>query len=223
VFEEVLDHMERMLNLGADAGLGRLYLGDEIAQGGTRQCFDLAGSLGDVPLHGRLGTFRSLFNPLVARIAEGRLFIAVQQGLGLRNIADMTGRPKHRMHQAGMDIDAKGRLHAKVPLVAFLALVHLRVALARLVLRRGRGGNQGRIDERAFSQHQSPGRKMVGNRIEDRLGQLMTFQKMTEVQQGRRIRRALPRQVDTDKGTNCLTVVNRVLNPFVRQPETLLP
>ena len=45
---------------------------------------------------------------------------------------------------------------------------------------------------------------------------------MREVQQGRRIRRALARQVDTNKGTNCLTVVNRVLYPFVRQPETLL-
>lgn len=39
--------------------------------------------------------------------------------------------------------------HAEVPLVTFLALMHLRITLAVLVLGRGRSCDQGRIDDRA--------------------------------------------------------------------------
>jgi hypothetical protein len=46
-------------------------------------------------------------------------------------------------------------LHAEVPLLALLALVHVRIALAVLVLRRRRRRYQRGIDNRAFPQQQA--------------------------------------------------------------------
>jgi hypothetical protein len=48
-------------------------------------------------------------------------------------------------------IDTNMRLHAKVPLVAFLALMHVRIAVAGLVFGGWRGGDQGGIDDGAFA------------------------------------------------------------------------
>ena len=88
-----------------------------------------------------------------------------------------------------MGINANVGLHAEVPLIALFTLVHLRVALAFFVLRRRRGRDQCGIDNCTFSQQESFGRKMVRNGVEYRLGQLVLFQQVTEVQQGCRIRR----------------------------------
>jgi hypothetical protein len=42
------------------------------------------------------------------------------------------------------------RLHPEIPLIAFLGLVHLRVTRFALVLGRGRGGDDGGINDRAL-------------------------------------------------------------------------
>jgi hypothetical protein len=42
------------------------------------------------------------------------------------------------------------RLHPEIPLIAFLGLVHLRVTRFALVLGRGRGGNDRRINDCAL-------------------------------------------------------------------------
>jgi hypothetical protein len=54
------------------------------------------------------------------------------------------------------------RLHPEVPLIALPGLVHLRVARLLLVLRRGRRGNDGGVNDRplphqqtAFLQHRA--------------------------------------------------------------------
>ena len=56
------------------------------------------------------------------------------------------GRDAGAMDQASLAAGADVQLHADVPLVALLGLVHLRVAALLLVLGRGRRGNQGGID-----------------------------------------------------------------------------
>ena len=53
------------------------------------------------------------------------------------------------MNQLGLAINTNMALHAKVPFVAFLRLVHLRVALALFVFGRGWRINDSRIHNRA--------------------------------------------------------------------------
>ena len=51
--------------------------------------------------------------------------------------------PRHArgVHKPAAGIDAYVRLHAEVPLIALLRGMHLRIALARLVLGGGGGGD----------------------------------------------------------------------------------
>jgi hypothetical protein len=56
------------------------------------------------------------------------------------------------MHQTALIVHAYVRLHAKVPLIAFASLAHLRITLAIPVLAGGWGCNQAGIDGRTFTQ-----------------------------------------------------------------------
>lgn len=59
------------------------------------------------------------------------------------------------MHQAQLSNNTNVRLHAAVSLIAFLSLVHLRVALTVLVLDRTRRVDQRGIDDGALVQRQA--------------------------------------------------------------------
>ena len=112
--------------------------------------------------------------------------------------------------------------HVKVPLLALLALVHFRVALAGLVPGRRRRGDQGRIHNGAFTQQQAFGGAVMGNRVENRFAQLMLFEQVTEFKQGRGIRGRFSGKIDIDKMTNGLAVVDGILDALIRQPKALL-
>ena len=81
---------------------------------------------------GRLAT------PCVSSIPEGISFFAVQQAVGFDHIIDVAGRGAHRVYQSRFSVHADVGLHSEMPLVARLALVHLRVAPAAGVLGRTR-------------------------------------------------------------------------------------
>ena len=55
--------------------------------------------------------------------------------------------------------------HTEVPLIAFFGLKHLRIALTVSVLDRGRGGNQGGIDDNAFLEQQTTTGQMLVDRF----------------------------------------------------------
>jgi len=114
------------------------------------------------------------------------------------------------------------RLHPEMPLVALLGLVHLRVAGFALVLGRGRGGNDGRIDDRALAHQQTAFLQHRPDLIEQYFGQFVLLQPMAEVQHRRRLRNRRYRQVDAGKAPQGLAVVQRVLQSFVGQPVPLL-
>ena len=89
-------------------------------------------------------------------------------------------RGGHRVNQLSAAIDAYVGFHAKVPLVALLHLMHLRVTLAIFVL-----GRTGRIDDRGI--HDGAGVdgkavvfKVFGNQCKQLIAQVVRLQKMTE-------------------------------------------
>ena len=63
----------------------------------------------------------------------------------VRHVALVGRRGVHAVHEARFGIHADVGLHAKVPLVALLGLVHLGVARLVLVLGRRRRGNDGGV------------------------------------------------------------------------------
>ena len=146
----------------------------------------------------------------------------LQQGMGLRHIMGMGGCRDERMNQARFSIHTYRRLHAEVPLVSLLGLMHLWIALTLLILGRGRRGDDRRIHHRAFSEQQAvDGQRLVDSRKEA-LGQLMLLRQATKLEQGRGIGGSFTREVNADKSPDGLTVVKGVFGAFVGETEALL-
>ena len=135
VSEEILDDVKRVFDLGANAGFD---LRDPFAPPPAlriRQCTALARTQGDMPRDRALPVFFPLLDTLITRVTEGSMLGTVQKCMRLGDVLHMGSRGNHRVGQSGFGIDTDVRLHAKVPLVAFLRLVHLGVALPVPILR----------------------------------------------------------------------------------------
>ena len=166
--------------------------------------------------------FRSFGRALVAGVTEGFLLIPMQQCLRLRDVVDVGRGADHGIYKSRLGIDADVRLHAEMPLVTFLGLMHLGISLSFPILGPRWSGNDRGVDDGAFAQHQAFLGKVCFDRREDALGQFVLFQKMLELEKRRCIRCAFPAQVDADKVADRVTVVQGVLDPFVGQSERLL-
>ena len=78
VLEQVLHDMKRMLNLGANAGLGMFKPLQQTTQGRCRQCLAFTWPHRHMPRHRALKTFLTLLNALLASLSEGIGFIAMK-------------------------------------------------------------------------------------------------------------------------------------------------
>ena len=74
----------------------------------------------------------------------------MQQLVDLVDIGHVGRRSYQAVHQYRRCVDANVALHPEVPLIAFLGLMHLRIALIFSVLHPGRRGNQSGIQDSAF-------------------------------------------------------------------------
>lgn len=175
-----------------------------------------------MPGHVRVLILLPLLNALVARIAKGSRLVTVQQGVRLSDAADMGGGSHDCVRESGICVNANVRLHAEVPLITLPGLVHFGVAPAILILRRGRRGNDGRIDYGAFSEQQALLSKVGVDGGKDALGQSVGFEQAAEPEQGGGIRGGFPVQINANEGSNGLAVVDCIFDPLVRQSEALL-
>jgi len=127
----------------------------------------------------------------VAAIRVHDLFLAVKQLLDLFDIRFVRGGCRHGVHEPRVHIRTDMRLHPEVPLVAFFRLVHLRIALARCVLRRARRRDDRRVHDAAALQHQSLAGEVGVDAAKDLRGDVVFFQQVPEVQDRRLIGRGL--------------------------------
>ena len=220
--ELALDDAERMLDLGADAGLDAFDLfGQRIQRICLVQQLSQTWAHGHMPLHIVLG-IRSLVRTLVAGVAKDICLLPVQQTVGLDHIVDMSGRAAHGVNQAGIGIDANVRLHAEEPLLALLALVHLRISLTAGVLGRARRRDQRGINHRAAAQHQTLGAQQEIHGRQNPLGQLVLLQHMTETQDGALVGQSVIPATQAGEVTEQRHVVQRFFHRRVAQREPLL-
>ena len=204
--------MERVLDLGADAGLGLFDRQPQrfqrtvihLLDGGTLGC-DAAPGIRIVLL------FVQVFpHAGVAGITVYTLVIVTYEMPSHRDIGHVGRGGDNTMDQTGDGIDADMGLHPEEPLIALLGVLHLRVALLGLVLGGGCYRHDGGVDDRALAHEQALLGQTGVDVLEDPLGQGMFLQQMTEVQQRGRVRHALDGQIDTDEVAHRLTVVDGV-------------
>lgn len=86
------------------------------------------------------------------------------------------------MHHARYSIDPDVRLHAKVPLVAFLGLMHLRVAFAGAIFGGAGRSNQGGIHHGAGLEHHALAAELLVDDLQDLRAQFVLIEQMPEEQ-----------------------------------------
>jgi hypothetical protein len=220
--ELALDHPERVFDLGADAGLDLLdLLGDRLAGVAHVQYLAFARAHRHVPVHAGPG-IGPLVSALVTRVAERIGFLAVQQRVGLDHVAHAAGRASHGVHQSGLRIHADVGLHAEVPLLALLALLHLRVALAAGVLGRTRCRDQRGVHHRARAQHQTLVAQDVVDCDEDLGREFVRLQQVAKAQDRALVGQARGPVVQAGELAVHRHLVQRFFHRRVTQPEPLL-
>ena len=127
---------------------------------------------------------------LIGAVAPNLRLIAVKQITYHLAVMDIG-----RGHLDGVDnpllaVDADMTLHAKIPLIALLGLVHLGITFALLVLGRGRGRDQGGVHDRARSDLEAIGLQMIFDRPQHHLAQPLFLDQMTELADRRLVRRS---------------------------------
>ena len=172
----------------------------------------------------RLG--RSLGNQFllagIGRVAIHPPLVAVQE-IGDAVLVMFVGwRGDHRVDQLVLAVHTDVRLHAKVPLVALLRLVHLRVARLVTVLGRGRRGDDGGIDDGAGRDLQPLGLQMPANFLEQALAQFVALQQVAKLAGGGLVRSAFPSQIDAHKFAHGQGIVESFFNRRVGEVEPVL-
>lgn len=141
---------------------------------------------------------------------------AMEQRMGLRHVSDVASRTNDGVHKTRRSIYPDVGLHAKVPVITFLRLMHFRIACLVTVLRRWWRSNQRGVNDCAFAHQQAFGGKMGIDRVEYLACQVVGFQQSAKFQQRRRIRRRFTVQIDSDKTADGLAVVDRIFNTFTK-------
>lgn len=119
--KQVLNDMERMLDLRPDARLGLFVLLEQSAQSIRTQHLALAGAHGHVPVGLRVLVLFTLLDALVARVTERIGLITVEQRMGLGHVRDI-GRSAHeRMDQSRFEINADVAFMPKCHSLPFFA------------------------------------------------------------------------------------------------------
>ena len=154
--ELLLDYPERMFDLRSNPRFDSFDLVDhDVNRVVALERSTFSWTHGHMPCHSRwrVGSF---IRALVTGVCKDVYFLALQQRISFDHIMRVRSRSSHRMHEPRCSIRADMRFHAKMPLIAFLGLMHLWIALATRILRRRRCGNQRGIHHGTRAQHQPP-------------------------------------------------------------------
>jgi hypothetical protein len=169
-----------VFDLRAHAGLAVLALLGRYFDAPLGHLRDFARPRRDAPL--QVLALNMRLRTLVAGVTPHLLLLAVQQLRNLLDIGLVGRRGGARVHQATRGINRDVRLHAEVPLVALLGLVHLGVALALLVFGPAGHDDDGRIVGAALAKRKALALEVLVDRLEDVLGQVIGFEQVAKAE-----------------------------------------
>ena len=122
-----------MLDLSSDSGFKRLKLIGDAIFGRVSQCASFTRPHGNMP--SRLG-LSSPLGPTVASIRKDGVLFPGEKFFDRRKVVHIGACRLKAVHKPRLRIDPDMGLHPKVPVVALLGLMHLRVSGPGGVLRR---------------------------------------------------------------------------------------
>lgn len=212
-----LHNPKDMLDLRSDFRLGTVAQSVVIRQRFMPAAFRLSKILG-----AGCATLNRFTLACIGRVAPDACLITVQQIPKYLRIVNIGGRRRHRMDDFGFAVDANVRLHSKVPLVAFLGLVHLRVSRFLFVLGRIRCIDNAGIHNGAIGNFHPLILKIFPDRAKQLIAQFMPLQQVAKIENGRFIRNRLAPEIDADKSAHGPGFIQRLFSTGVRQIEPVL-
>ena len=217
--ELAFDNPERVLHLCPNTGLELFCLFAQRAPRRVLVRLAFARSHRNVPIHAF--RFRPLAGAKVAGIGKHHFFLSVQQAVSLSHVVDVGRCADDGVHQARLCVDTNVRLHAEVPLVAFLGLVHLRVTLTGAVLGGAGCRNQSGVHHRIGLEQQALGGQLGVDHLQDLWAQLVRFEQMTKSQDADAVGNSLD-AADACEVTVEAGLEQSLFSPQVRQTKPLL-
>jgi hypothetical protein len=163
-----LDHSERMLDLGPNAGLAVFLLLGLRSGPALGQLGDVARLGCDVPL--QVVAVYPAWRSSIARVGPDLFLLAMQQVGHLRDVRFIGCSGGDGVHQAAIGVRPDERLHPEEPLVALLGLVHLGISCALGVLGVAGRGNDGRVHNAATLEQQTFARQQRIDHLQIVLG-----------------------------------------------------
>ena len=145
-------------------------------------------------------------------ITQGKRRQDLSRVLGQSFVSHFGWRRCERMDQARVHMEANLSLHAKVPGVNFLRLLHLRIPLAALVPGRARCAHNRGVHNRYMAHQQAPLSEHSIDLGKQAYCKLVTLQQMTEVQNGRLVRQTASVKRQQSKLTHRLNVIQRLFH-----------
>jgi hypothetical protein len=220
-----LVHTKRVLNLDTDAGLEFLQLFFEyIDPFSFVHSLAVALYYGNVPVH--IWTLREdyvgLSNAPITRLSKDNLFLPMKQGVCMSNVMGIGCCGRDRVHQTRLGINANMCLHAKIPLVGLLGLLHLGVAFTRAVFGLAGRTYQGGVHNSDGFEHQATVNQLGIDGDQYLLTQSVLFEQMAKAQDDALIGQASDARIQVRKSAVQRDVVKGLFHGRTRVPEELL-
>lgn len=173
-----------------------------------------------------LGTGRMLFDDLgltrVCRIFPDTGFLPLQQmrqGLAVMHIGS---GECHRMDELDLAVRPNVRLHAEMPLIALLGLLHFGVARFLLVLGRGWGADDGGVHNRPLGNLEAAPVQVASDFLEDLPAQIVPLQQMAKLAESGFIRHRLLSQINARKLAHRHRVIQRFFHRRILEIKPVL-
>jgi hypothetical protein len=149
----------------------------------------------------------------IGRITPDASFIAMQQIFKHLGVMNIGGHSRHRVDDFGFAVYANMGFHTKIPLITFLGLMHLRIALLVLVLGRTRRIDDAGIHNGAIG-HLYPLRlKVFSDDPKQLITQFGFLKQVTEIENRRFIRNRLAPKVYAGKAAHEARFIKRLFVP----------
>lgn len=113
-------------------------------------------------------------------------------------------------------------LHSKIPLVSLFGLMHLRIAFLVVILRRGRRGNERGVHDRAITDFNPLLLEMLIHSSKDLFAYPVLFDEVTGLTNGCLVRGCFYAEIDPNKFSYSLAIIEAVLGLWFRNIEPLL-
>lgn len=220
VAKQVLDCVERVLELGANARLDLLGLLNHLAQWAVAEVLALARLHRDVRLRA-LDLF-ALGNLTVAGITKGVSLFALNKLARQCLVIDAGRGAELRVQDARLGVHADVGLYAAGTLIPILRLVHIAITLTTGVFGQARRRNDGGVQEGAAAQEQNLFGKVGMDNSRQRLGRVVGNEQTWNLQPRGGIGHRISSLIVAYKFAQPLGVVDSILKRFVSRALPLL-